>query len=109
MKSDLLFQKRPRGGETGFPVGTSREVSANAATPPVGRGILRGVFRLIASWRERERLRRDLSVMRPGDFGDLAVPPSLVVDEIRKWPWQKVSPQWGENRPAGSHRSSDNT
>jgi hypothetical protein len=72
------------------------------AEQPVERGILRDILRLVGRWRERERLRLDLSLMRPGDFGDLAVPPSLVVDEIRKWPWQKWSPNWDEIRSAVS-------
>jgi hypothetical protein len=28
------------------------------------------------------------------DFGDLAVPQSLVKEEIGRWPWQQSSQQW---------------
>jgi hypothetical protein len=45
-------------------------------------------------WRQ-ERQRRELAAMRGRDFGDLTVPPSLVTDELRRWPWQVSSPQWG--------------
>jgi uncharacterized protein YjiS (DUF1127 family) len=52
--------------------------------------------RLLREWQQRERERRELAALRGRDFGDLAVPPSLVVDEVRRWPWQKSSPQWSE-------------
>ena len=50
---------------------------------------------LRTTW-QRERERRELAAMRSRDFGDLAVPPSLVIDELRRWPWQKSSPLWGQ-------------
>jgi len=32
--------------------------------------------------------------MSPGDFGDLQIPPGMIFEECRRWPWQNVSPQW---------------
>ena len=58
-------------------------------------------------WRKRERLRRELSQMSPRDFGDLTMPPSLVRDEVRRWPWQPQSQQWGLLAPGRSLRESD--
>jgi uncharacterized protein YjiS (DUF1127 family) len=85
----------------------SREdVSISAPVQLVGRGTLRDILRLVRRWRERERLRLELSLMRPRDFGDLAVPPGLVVDEVRKWPWQQSGPNWGEIRSADSRGAS---
>jgi uncharacterized protein YjiS (DUF1127 family) len=58
-----------------------------------------GRFAALVGWlrelRRRERERRELAAMDASDFGDLAVPPSLLVDEVRRWPWQKSTPQWG--------------
>jgi uncharacterized protein YjiS (DUF1127 family) len=54
------------------------------------------IARLLRTWRMRELQRRELSTMSPRDFGDLAVPRSLAKDEIRRWPWQKSSPQWSQ-------------
>jgi len=51
-------------------------------------GLFDAVFRHFARWRERERLRRELAGMCSRDFGDLAVPPGLIADEKRRWPWQ---------------------
>ncbi len=45
---------------------------------------------------QRERERRELAALGSRDFGDLVVPPSLVADELRRWPVQEASPQWGE-------------
>lgn len=45
-------------------------------------------------WAERNRDRRELAAMSSRDFGDLAVPESLVRDEVRRWPWQKPSAGW---------------
>ena len=45
-------------------------------------------------WRTRQRLRRELAQMSPRDFGDLAVPPSLIKDELGRAPWREPSPQW---------------
>lgn len=50
--------------------------------------------RLGQTWRERNRLRREVSTMSPRDFGDLPVAPGIIFDECRRWPWQNVSPQW---------------
>jgi len=50
--------------------------------------------RLPQTWRERNRLRRELSTMSPHDFGDLPIPPGMIFDECRRWPWQNVSPLW---------------
>jgi uncharacterized protein YjiS (DUF1127 family) len=50
--------------------------------------LLRRIFR---AWREHERQRSELSKMCPRDFGDLSVPPGLVRDELRRWPWQEHS------------------
>jgi hypothetical protein len=47
-------------------------------------------------WWGRELQRRELSMLSPRDFGDLPVPQSLVTEEIRRWPWQKSSQQWGQ-------------
>jgi hypothetical protein len=51
-------------------------------------GMLRG-------WRRHETERRELAAMRPCDFGDLTAP-GLALEEKRRWPWQKSSPQWAE-------------
>jgi uncharacterized protein YjiS (DUF1127 family) len=56
-------------------------------------------IRLLCQWRKRQKLRRELSLMSPRDFGDLAVPPSLVRDELRRWPWQDQSREWGQLAP----------
>ena len=50
---------------------------------------------LRTTW-QRERERRELAAMRSRDFGDLAVPPGLIIEELRRWPWQKSSPLWGQ-------------
>ena len=55
-----------------------------------------GLARLLRNWWRRELQRRELSMLSPRDFGDLAVPGSLVTEEIRRWPWQKSSQQWGQ-------------
>jgi uncharacterized protein YjiS (DUF1127 family) len=53
----------------------------------------------LRTWRRRVRERRELSQMCAHDFGDLAVPPGLIRDETRRWPWQKASPRWTEIAP----------
>jgi solute carrier family 10 (sodium/bile acid cotransporter), member 7 len=68
--------------------------TAVTATAAVMRGWGGAIVRVLRDWRERERQRRELSQLRPRDFGDLVVPPSLAVEESRHWPWQKSSPQW---------------
>jgi hypothetical protein len=52
------------------------------------------ISRLLSTWWRRELQRRELSMLLPRDFGDLAVPQSLVSEEIRRWPWQRPSQQW---------------
>ena len=47
------------------------------------------IARLLRTWQRRELQRRELSVLSSRDFGDLAVPQSLINEEIRRWPWQK--------------------
>lgn len=54
------------------------------------------VVRLLRTWWRRELQRRELSMLSPRDFGDLAVPQSLVSEETRRWPWQKPSQQWSQ-------------
>ena len=39
--------------------------------------------------------------MRSGDFGDLTVPPGLIEDEKRRWPWQDLSAAWGTVAASG--------
>jgi uncharacterized protein YjiS (DUF1127 family) len=56
----------------------------------------KGLARLLRMWWRRELQRRELSMLSPRDFGDLVVPRSLVTEEIRRWPWQKSSQQWGQ-------------
>jgi uncharacterized protein YjiS (DUF1127 family) len=67
---------------------TAIEASARASSP---FAVILGCLR---RWRERDRQRRELSLLNARDFADLAVPPSLVADELRRWPWQGPSPQW---------------
>jgi len=64
---------------------------------PVSVSVTRAMLflaRLPQTWRERNRLRRELSTMSPHDFGDLPVPPGMIFDECRRWPWQNESQQW---------------
>jgi uncharacterized protein YjiS (DUF1127 family) len=51
---------------------------------------VKAIYRVLHGWWEPERQRRELSMMRARDFGDLAVPPSLVTDELRRWPWHRT-------------------
>jgi uncharacterized protein YjiS (DUF1127 family) len=48
----------------------------------------------VAEWRERAHQRREIAVMRERDFGDIIVPPGLIVEEARRWPWQRFSIGW---------------
>ena len=57
-------------------------------------GLVAAALRQIARWRERERERRELAMMSIRDFGDLAVPPGLVREELRRWPWQAWGQGW---------------
>lgn len=52
------------------------------------------IARLLRTWQRRELQRRELSRLSSRDFGDLAVPRSLINEEIRRWPWRKWSQQW---------------
>jgi uncharacterized protein YjiS (DUF1127 family) len=52
------------------------------------------LLRLLATWRERERHRRELARMSVRDFGDIAVPPSLIREEQARWPWQAINRGW---------------
>jgi uncharacterized protein YjiS (DUF1127 family) len=73
-------------------------VSWPAAAEPRGQARtprpLAAMAGALRRWREHARLRRELSQMSARDFGDLAVPPSLLADERRRGPWQRPSPQW---------------
>ena len=60
------------------------------------KSLFGGLTTMLGAWWRRERERRELAAMNPRDFGDLTVPPSLVSDELRRWPWQRPSPQWGQ-------------
>ena len=57
-------------------------------------GLVAAGLRQIAKWRERERERCELAMMSTRDFGDLAVPPGLVREELRRRPWQAWSQGW---------------
>lgn len=79
--------------------GTEETGTQTRRKPSVGRTVWPGNFITAAlgrlrSWREREGFRRQLASMSARDFRDLKVPPSLVADELRRWPWQKPTPQW---------------
>ena len=69
------------------------------------------IARLLRTWRRRELQRRELSVLSSRDFGDLAVPQSLITEEIRRWPWQKWSQQWSQvtNKRGHPYDGSDRT
>jgi hypothetical protein len=66
------------------------------------------LFATLRVWYRRECERYELSRMRLRDFGDLPVPPDLICEETRRWPWQKPSPQWSQIdawRGSGRERS----
>jgi uncharacterized protein YjiS (DUF1127 family) len=69
------------------------------------------IARLLRTWQRRELQRRELSVLSSRDFGDLAVPQSLINEEIHRWPWQKWSQQWSQvtNRRGHPYDSSGGT
>ena len=79
-------------------ISTERRRALGQPARPLDRAMrwVSVIYRVLHRWWERERQRRELSMMRARDFGDLAVPPSLVVEELRRWPWQKPNSQWGE-------------
>ena len=56
------------------------------------------VLRLVATWREHERHRRELALMSVRDFGDIAVPPGLIREEEARWPWQAMNQGWAALR-----------
>jgi hypothetical protein len=60
------------------------------------RHAARDVLRWLQLWGERERQRRELSMLSDRDFAALSVPKMLAAEEVRKWPWQKWHPQWEE-------------
>jgi uncharacterized protein YjiS (DUF1127 family) len=62
------------------------------------KGLLRTFLGWPRLWAERDRQPRELALMSAHDFGDIAVPPSLLRDEARRWPWQRPSAQWAELR-----------
>ena len=64
--------------------------SSKATTAPSWKSF-QLLSRLLRTWHERERQRRELSMMSRRDFGDLPLSPGLVRDDIRRWPWQKYS------------------
>jgi uncharacterized protein YjiS (DUF1127 family) len=70
-----------------------------------------GAAQLLRMWWRRELQRRELSMLSPRDFGDLAVPQSLVTEEIRRWPWQQSSQQWGQvtDKRGDAYDGSDRT
>jgi uncharacterized protein YjiS (DUF1127 family) len=95
--------------------GPFRDPPGSSCLPPIiGRGVRRvfsawaAIARLLRTWRMRELQRRELSTMSPRDFGDLAVPQSLAKEEIRRWPWQKSSPQWSQITNKRGGRYDDN-
>jgi anti-sigma factor ChrR (cupin superfamily) len=60
------------------------------------KGLLGHLLRWLHDRVQAERQRRELTQMGGRDFGDLTIPSSLIRDELRRWPWQKSSPQWDE-------------
>jgi uncharacterized protein YjiS (DUF1127 family) len=70
---------------------------AAAAAPARARTLplFAAILDTLRQWRERSRERRELSQLTARDFGDLAVPPSLLANETGRWPWQKPSLGWG--------------
>lgn len=84
--------------------GGGNHIRGTARAPPLPRQDSRGRLgssgpvaaglRPIVKWRERERERRELATMASRDFGDLAVPPGLIREELRRWPWQARSQVW---------------
>jgi holin-like protein len=94
MPAELAKKGLPRAGFAGVTALRHRAV--------------RDVVRWLRVWSERERQRRDLSMLSQRDFADLGVPRMLAVEEVRKWPWQQWHPQWQElealRREAASER-----
>jgi uncharacterized protein YjiS (DUF1127 family) len=79
-----------------FDAATGTEPAPLDANPEGGAGLGAALIGWLRAWWRRERERRELAAMGVRDFGDLTVPPGLVREEARLWPWQKSSPQWAE-------------
>jgi uncharacterized protein YjiS (DUF1127 family) len=47
------------------------------------------MVRVLRTWRERERERRELAMLSPRDLDDIGLSFSSVRDEISRWPWQR--------------------
>jgi uncharacterized protein YjiS (DUF1127 family) len=79
-----------------------------ASTQPVAtlRRMVARAMTLFRCWREREQMRREVASMSGRDFGDLPVPPGLIADECRRWPWRRSISQWGEIRSTAKRQSS---
>jgi len=75
-------------------LGISARLAATAAT----------IVEAVRDWRERERQRREMSQMSQRDFGDIAVPPAAIADEIRRWPWQRIVLPARDQRQPGNGR-----
>jgi hypothetical protein len=58
-------------------------------------------------WRERASDRHDLARMNARDFGDIAVPPALIVHERQRSPLRKWSFAWGAIRMSRQEESGD--
>jgi len=77
------------------------ETCTRTATSPLSRvlakwvGFIVGVFQ---TWFSRQQSRRELAQMSRRDFGDICVPPGLIGEEARRWPWQSSSEGWGAIR-----------
>ena len=67
-----------------------------AGVTALWRRAVRDLLRSLRLWGERERHRRELSMLSDRDFAGLSVPKMLAAEEVRKWPWQKWHPQWQE-------------
>lgn len=61
-----------------------------------GRGFWTVMRRCLRDWGQRERRRREFSMLSDRDFAELRVPKMLMAEEVRKWPWQKWHPRWEE-------------
>ena len=57
---------------------------------PRAAGPFAAIARVLRSWRERERERRELAALSPRDLGDVNVAFSAIRDEASRWPWQRV-------------------
>ena len=77
------------------------ETITGIATSPLYRlpakliGRIIGVIQICIA---RQQQRHELAQMSRRDFGDIFVPPGLIDDEARRWPWQSASEGWGALR-----------